>query len=34
MNSSKYQEDFYAWTQEQAQLLRSQQLAKIDFSTD
>ena len=32
MNSSKYQEDFYAWTQEQAQLLRSQQLAKIDFA--
>ena len=32
MNSSKYQEDFYAWTQEQAQLLRSQQLTKIDFA--
>jgi hypothetical protein len=32
MSSSKYQEDFYAWTQEQAQLLRSQQLTKIDFA--
>ncbi|HNH43320.1 MAG TPA: DUF29 family protein [Agitococcus sp.] len=32
MNSSKYQEDFYAWTQEQAQLLRSRQLAKIDIA--
>lgn len=31
MNSSKYQQDFYAWTQEQAQLLRSQQLSKIDI---
>ena len=32
MNSRKYQEDFYAWTQEQAQLLRSRQLAKIDIA--
>ena len=32
MNSSKYQEDLYAWTQEQAQLLRSRQLAKIDIA--
>ena len=31
MNSSQYQQDFYAWTQEQVQLLRSKQLSKIDI---
>lgn len=32
MNSRKYQDDFYAWTQEQAQLLRSHQWTKIDIA--
>jgi hypothetical protein len=29
-NSSNYEEDFYAWTAEQARLLRSGELSAVD----
>ncbi|WP_414541253.1 DUF29 domain-containing protein [Nostoc sp. CCY0012] len=31
MNSSTYENDFYAWTQEQADLLKTRQLHEIDW---
>jgi len=30
-NSAAYDEDFYAWTQEQATLLRSRQFSQVDI---
>ncbi len=31
MNSIKYELDFYAWTQQQAELLRSKQIGQLDW---